>query len=314
MEQTMGTVLVTGVNGLIGSAVVRRLRALGRSVLAMDRVPPPDCDYPFLSHDLPDPQRWHEAIVGHHVRSIVHTGGVSGPMVMPDAPARALDINVQGLYSLLEAARIHGIRRVVWFSSILAYGARGELDSVLEMSPVLPDTVYGAGKAAGEALVRGYREEYGLEAVALRVASCYGPGRTTPCLIRTLVRDGLLGRTTRVADPPGVTRQHIYVEDVVDAVCAALDTARPVQAVYNIGPGESQSLSQLVDAVRVAVPGAKVRVAPDAPAYNVFRLGPLDVSAAVRDLGFAPKTPMAVGAEHTRRWVASQDTFSESRS
>ncbi|WP_153394488.1 NAD-dependent epimerase/dehydratase family protein [Ornithinicoccus halotolerans] len=302
----MGTTLVTGVNGLIGAAVARRLCGEGRRVVGMDRVPPPGCSYPFLSHDLPDPQRWHEAIVGHHVSAIVHAGGVSGPMVMPDAPARALDINVLGLYSLLEAARIHNVRRVVWFSSILAYGAQDDLTAVPEARPLLPDTVYGAGKAAGEALIRGYRAEHGLDAVALRVASCYGPGRTTSCLIRTLVEDGLNGRTTQVADPAGVTRQHVFVEDVVDAVCVALEPSRPLAAAYNIGPGEAQTLPQLVDAVREAVPGVQLQVTADAPVYNVFPLGPLEVSAARRDLDFSPSVPLSVGAELTRQWVTAR--------
>jgi UDP-glucose 4-epimerase len=302
----MDTVLVTGVNGLIGAAVARRLYEQGHSILGMDRVPPAAGSYPFLSHDLPDPQRWHEAIVSHQVTAIVHAGGVSGPMVMPDAPARILDINVHGLYSLLEAARIHSVRRLVWFSSILAYGSREDRAPVSEESPLLPDTVYGASKAAGEALIRGYRAEHDIDAVALRVASCYGPGRTTTCLIRKLIEDGLTGRTTQVADPPGMTRQHVFVEDVVDAVCGALESSQPLQAAYNIAPGEAQSLSQVEDAVSQAVPGVQVQVLPNAPAYNVFPLGPLEVSAARRDLGFLPRTALPVGADVTRQWVASE--------
>ena len=133
------------------------------------------------------------------VRKVVHAGSISGPMLMRDAPARLCAINLGGLTGLLEAARIHRLERVVWFSSILAYGERSDLSPVGENAPLDPTTVYGATKAAGEALIGAFNAEHGVDAVALRVASCYGPGRTTSCMIRTLVEDGLAGRATPCA-------------------------------------------------------------------------------------------------------------------
>ena len=129
---TDGAVLVTGLSGLIGGAVAHRLAATGRAVVAMDRVVPADAPFPVITHDLPDPQRWHEAIVRHRIRKVVHAGGISGPMLLQDAPARLCDINLGGLIGLLEAARIHGLERIVWFSSILAYGDRSDLAPVAE--------------------------------------------------------------------------------------------------------------------------------------------------------------------------------------
>src|SRR5690606_323446 len=134
------------------------------------------------------------------------------------APARLGAINLTSMLDLLEACRIHGIQRLVWFSSIMAYGARNATQPVPEDVDLHPVTVYGATKAAGEALIAGYYAEHGVDAIALRVASCYGPGRTTSCLIRMLVEDGLAGRTTHVNPGEGRTRQYIYVDDVVDGV------------------------------------------------------------------------------------------------
>src|SRR5262249_18968752 len=159
----------------------------------------------------PDPQRWHDAIVRFGVRRVVHAGGVSGPMLLQDNPGRVCDINLSGLAGLLEAARIHRLERIVWFSSIMAYGNRQDLAPVREDTPLHPDTVYGATKAAGEALIEAYHAEHGVDAVALRVASCYGPGRTTSCMIRTLIEDGLAGRASRIHPATGRTRQHIYI-------------------------------------------------------------------------------------------------------
>ncbi|BBK41503.1 UDP-glucose 4-epimerase [Allostella vacuolata] len=306
-----GTTLVTGVGGLIGAAVLRRLVELGRPVLAMDRVPPPGLDLarlgvPFLPHDLPDPQRWHEAVVRFGVRRVVHAGSISGPMLLGDNPARICDINLGGLMGLLEAARIHRLGRIVWFSSIMAYGECADPGPVDEDAPLRPHTVYGATKAAGEALVHAYGAEQGVDAVALRVASCFGPGRTTDCLIRTLVEDGLAGRTTRVHPAPGRSRQHIFVGDVADAVLAALDAPALPQRAYNIGPGRAQTIDEILAAVQEAVPGARLVLDPAGLAWNTFGLGPLAIDAARRDLGFRPATGVAAGAAATRDWVRAR--------
>jgi UDP-glucuronate 4-epimerase len=303
-----GAVLVTGVGGLIGSAVLRRLAADGLRVVAMDRGPPPELDLerlgvPFVAHDLPDPHRWHEAIVRFDVRRVVHAGSVSGPMLFGDNPGRVYDINLAGLSGLLEAARIHRLGRIVWFSSIMAYGERPDLAPVSEDTPLHPTTVYGATKAAGEALIGAYNAEHGVDAVALRVASCYGPGRTTSCMIRTLIEDGLAGRPSRVHPAPGRTRQHVFVGDVVDAVRAALDTPTLRQRTYNIGPGRAQELAEIVEQVQQAVPAAKAVPDTEGLAWNTFGLGPLGIESARRDLGFSPSTSIAEGAAATRDWV-----------
>ena len=301
-----GAILVTGIGGLIGGAVARRLQEEGRVVVGADRDALQHATYPVIAHDLPDPQRWHDIIVRFGVRKVVHAGSISGPMLMRDAPARLCDINLGGLLGLLEAARIHSLQRIVWFSSILAYGVRPDLSPVAEESLLAPTTVYGATKAAGEALIRAFHAEHGVDAVALRVASCYGPGRTTSCLIRTLIEDGLAGRVTRVQEGPDRSRQHVFVDDVVDAACAALETTHLPQRAYNIGPGVMQSLDGIVSQVREAVPGVSVELHQDGLAWNRFALGALTIDAARRDLGFEPGTSLAEGARRTRSWVAAR--------
>ncbi len=303
-----GAVLVTGAGGLIGAAVLRSLAASGIPAVAADRAQPRDLDLdrlgiPFFAHDLPDPPRWHEAILRFGIRRAVHAGGISGPMLLEGNPSRVCDINLFGLSGLLEAARLHKLGRIVWFSSIMAYGERSDLAPVGEDAPLRPSTVYGATKAAGEALVHAYHAEHGVDAVALRVASCYGPGRTTSCLIRTLVVDGLAGRRSRIRPCTARTRQHIFVSDVVSAARAALDARTLGQRAYNIGPGRAQELDEIVGEVRRAVPAVDVEFDTDGFAWNTFGLGPLAIEAARRDLGFEPSVPIAEGAAATRDWV-----------
>ena len=121
-----GSVLITGVNGMIGYALARRLAAAGRSVVGMDRVAPTEGELgcAIVLGDLADPHRLHWAIRQHAVDRIVHCAAASGPMLLRDNPFQLLETNVHGTLHLLEAARVEGVRRVVFMSSISAYGAQ----------------------------------------------------------------------------------------------------------------------------------------------------------------------------------------------
>jgi nucleoside-diphosphate-sugar epimerase len=301
------TILVTGVSGLIGGAVARRLSSAGRRIVASDIVPLKEQGYPVVEHDLREQGRWLDIIKRFGVSKVVHAGGISGPMLLQGQPAQICEINLQGLTGLLEAARIHGLARVIWFSSITAYGNRPDFAPVDEETPLHPTTVYAATKAAGEALLAGYFCEHGVDGVALRIASCYGPGRTTACLIRTIVEDALAGRTTRVRQTRE-SRQHIFIEDVADAVISALDKETLSRRVFNIGPGRMQSLDEIFAGVREVLPSAKVELHDDGLAWNTFGIGPMTIDAARSHLGFEPRTTFGSGAQQTRLWLQQRNS------
>jgi UDP-glucose 4-epimerase len=301
-------VLVTGIGGLIGNAVARRLSASGRRVIGMDNRVPEGLPFPVMTHDLPDPHRWHEAIVHHRIDSVIHAGGISGPMLLRDAPDRVFNINLVGLQGLLEAARIHRLRRLVCFSSVVAYGDQPGLPEISEDSCLRPTNVYGATKAAGDSLISAWHAQYGVDAVSLRVAACYGPGRTTPCVIRMMIEDALAGRTSRVREDPARTRQFIHVDDVVDAVIAALDAQSLPSRSYNIGPGRLHHLEEVLAAIRQSLPSAHAVADPDGMPWNSFGIGLLRIDAARRDLGFEPATGLAAGVRDTLAWVRQRQS------
>ena len=304
---TVGTVLVTGLGGLIGGAVARRLTGLGRPLVGLDRVRPPDATCPFEAHELGDAHRLHEIILKHDVRSIVHAGGISGPMVLPGNPARVAEINIMGLLDMLEAMRIHKLDRLVWFSTVNVYGETDDPAPITERAPRRPVTAYGASKLAGEGMLAAYRAEHGVDGVALRVSSTYGPGRTSACFIRTLIENAALGQPTRVPDADQRTRQHIFVDDVAAATIAALDRRRQRQLAYNIAPGAALTTAAVVAEVARSVPGIRIELAADGMPWNSFRLGPLDISAARRDLGWEPRVSLAEGARRYAEWLNERD-------
>jgi nucleoside-diphosphate-sugar epimerase len=78
---TGNAILVTGIGGLIGGAAARRRAADGRAVVGMDREAIAHQPFPMITHDLPDPQRWHDVIVRFGIRKVVHAGGIFRPML-----------------------------------------------------------------------------------------------------------------------------------------------------------------------------------------------------------------------------------------
>jgi UDP-glucose 4-epimerase len=299
-------ILVTGLGGLIGNAVARRLVAEGRAIVGADRAPPPQLPCPFEAHELCDAHRLHEIVRKHSVRQIVHAGGISGPMVLPGNPARVAALNVMGLVDVLEVMRIAALDRLVWFSTVNVYAESTDTAPVTEQAARRPVTVYGASKLAGEGLLAAYAAEHGVDGVALRVSSTYGPGRTSACFIRLLIENAARGMATRVPDANARVRQHIFVEDVAAATIAALDRRRLPQLAYNIAPGRASSTAEVAAEVAVAVPGARIEIAADGMPWNAFRLGPLDIAAARRDLAWTPRVSLEQGAGFYAEWLGQQ--------
>ena len=299
-----GAIVVTGSAGLIGFGVASRLAREGRAVIGTDRIQPRE-DGGFQSADaeLTDVHKLH-AICSGDIAAIVHCGAVSGPMLGRDNPRQVIETNVAGTANLLEIARQRGVR-LIFCSSTSAYGNTPPgLDPVPEDAPLAANDVYGATKASGDILTRAYVTQTGLDAAVLRFSWVYGPRRRTPCVVREMIQDAQAGRVTALPFGAGFTRQYVYVDDVVGAVIAALDTPEfGPQRAFNITAGERLEFEEIVDAVRQAVPEAQITLGEGADPEDQSH-GRFDISAAARVLGWQPKVAFADGVQNYARWLA----------
>jgi len=293
------SVLVTGAQGMIGCACAITLQRLGWRVFTTDariRTRPSPALHAFESVDLRDRDRLTELLARCRPDAVVHAGGFSGPMQSLDDPLALMDVNVIGLANLLDASRRAGSKRFVWFSSILAYGAQPDRRDVAPNRRLQPDTLYGATKAAGECLLATYAAQHDLSAIVLRPAGVYGPGRTTRCLIRTLLEHGMAGRPLILHPAPGFIRQFVYVDDVVQAVCAALHAPRTDKTkVYNIADGHARTTQDVVATAQALLPALCVQYDDTVEPMGGFRMGVLDIHATQKGLGWRPTTPLDAG-------------------
>jgi UDP-glucose 4-epimerase len=215
-------------------------------------------------------------------------------------PAWDSSINVGGTINVLEAARIHGVARVVNTSTGGAiYGDAQTIPSD-EQTPPLPEAAYGQSKLAAEGYLGLYERLYGLSSVTLRYGNVYGP-RQDPLgeagVIAIFCGKLDTGETPTIYGDGLQTRDFGYVGDVVAANLAAVDA--PVTGPVNIGTGVETTVLELVKILREL--GGVEHFEPQfAPA----RLGELarsclDIRRARETLGWAPTVSIREGLRLT---------------
>jgi nucleoside-diphosphate-sugar epimerase len=301
---TKRKVLITGAGGLVGHALRQRLEADGIAVVPVDRIARTADGIELVECDVTDIHRLHALIHQHGVTEIVHCGGFSGPMVARDNPYAIVQVNIVGTANVLEAARIRGLRRVVFCSSTSAYGNTPD-GPVPEDVPMKPTSVYGASKAAGEQLVDAYARQHGLDGVSLRLSWVYGPRRTTDCFIRTMIEDALAGRPTVLPWGRNFHRQYIHVDDAAGALVRALDVPSLPRRAYNVTGGTYLSLGEIADILRRVLPTADVRLGagPD-PVDDEQQQ--FDITAARRELGYTPAHGLEDGIRSYASWLTAR--------
>jgi UDP-glucuronate 4-epimerase len=294
------TILLTGAAGLIGRVLHRRLAERGNTVIAVDRLDGPD----IVACDLAEVHRLHE--LGSTAGAVLHCGAISGPMVARDNPYLIVQSNIVGTANILELARVRKMRRVVFLSSVSAYGnTPAGIDPVPEDVVLSPTSVYGASKVAGEALVNAYRLQHGVDGISLRPAWVYGPGRTTACAIRTMIEDAQAGRRTHFPFGRDFHRQYVHVDDVADAILLALDAAAFSQPAYTITGDSFLTLGQVAATVRKVLPRADITMeAGRDPVDDVQER--FDISAAAADLGYRPRVALEDGVRSYAAWLAAR--------
>jgi nucleoside-diphosphate-sugar epimerase len=304
----MATILVTGANGFIGSHTTLLLENMEHRVVPIDVVPrSPDLSLLGIktaSHilNVTDKAQFRalcESEKPTHVFHAAHPPRDETPTV--------LDYCYHAMTNILEAAKDLNIKRVVYSSSASIYGQLQKADGSLvkedDAVNIYPTYFYRAAKTVSEWMGNFYKEKHGVDFVALRYSSVYGPGlyRSIPLELKK----GILGQRCR----PFLTRpldDLIYVDDVADAVRRALLAEGPLSRAYNIGLDRAYRSEDLIAAIRKALPDLDFEIGahPNAAEVAPHRLrSPLDISLAKRELGWAPKIYLDEGIARLARWL-----------
>jgi nucleoside-diphosphate-sugar epimerase len=276
------------------------LASRGDTVIATDRIEGEG----IVACDLTEVHRLHE--LGARATAIAHCGAISGPMVAQDNPHLIVQSNIVGTANILELARVKRMRRVVFCSSVSAYGNTPVgVDPVPEDVVLSPTSVYGASKAAGEHLVNAYARQHSVDGISLRPAWVYGPGRTTACAIRTMIEDAQAGRRTYFPFGRDFNRQYVHVDDVAGAILLALDATRLGRRSYTITGDSYLTLEQVAAVARKVLPSAEIELEAGGDPVDDVQAR-FDISAAAADLGYQPQVDLESGIRSYAAWLAAR--------
>jgi UDP-glucose 4-epimerase len=238
---------------------------------------------------------WHH--VAHLIRDakpdgIVHCAAIVGVIASADAPFATMRVNIEGALNLFEVMRLFGVKRVVNVSTEEVYG-NFSADRITEDHPCFPVMPYGISKFAVEQLGRDYRHNHGIDAINVRTCWVYGPGLPRARVPKTLVDAAVEGRPLHVASGGDFRVDHVYIDDLVTGILAALDKPEHRYDVYHLSSGEAPSLFEIVDIVRELVPGCDVSIGPGQYKFGdrieVVRKGALDTGRSRAELGYVPR-------------------------
>lgn len=252
----MGLDVVTGGGGFIGSHLVDRLVADGRTVRVLDNFKSGRRSNlaqhaeggrtEIIEGDVADTGTALAAVSG--ADRIFHLAALADIVPSIQNPEAYFRANVDGTFSMLEAARTHGVSRFVYVASSSCYGIP-DLYPTPETAPASPQYPYALTKYLGEQLVQHWARVYGLQAVSVRLFNVYGPRARTSgtygAVFGVFLAQMLAGVPLTVVGDGTQTRDFTYVSDVVEALLAAADRGRAGEA-YNVGSGTPVSVNDLV--------------------------------------------------------------------
>lgn len=304
------SILVTGGTGFIGSNICRILVDQGRQVVAYDvavrrlRILDDILDrMKIVRGDILDMSGLINAMKRYEVEGVIHTCAL-----LPEAAEEnihwTIKVNVEGTTNVLEAARLMDLKRVVYTSTGAIYGYEGreDLRSVREDERPHPRGTYAVTKYMGELACQNYADIYNVDAVTLRLALIYGPGRIergrrlTPLDI--IIKNAVDRTPIRLERGGGHPQEYTYVKDVAQAAILAYEKEPLRHGVYNIGKGSLTRLSEVGEVVKRLCPELSVYIGPGLFPGESIR-GSYDISRARGDLGFEPLYDIERGVKET---------------
>jgi UDP-glucose 4-epimerase len=312
-ELTGATVLVTGGAGTIGSAIVDQLLEHGVAhVDVLDNLVRGRRDnlasafesgkVTLVEGDLRDRDLVHDVTRGKDL--VFHQAAIRITQCAEE-PRLALEVLVDGTFTVLEAAAEHQVGKVIAASSASVYGLAEEFPTGERHHHHNNDTFYGAAKTFNEGMLRSFRAMYGMDYVALRYFNVYGPrmdvhGLYTEVLVRWMERI-VDGQPPLIFGDGQQTMDFVFTEDIARANILAARSG-VTEGVYNIASAVETSLTGLATALLAAMDSdLHVEFGPERAVNGVTRRL-ADIRAARDDLGFVADVGLEDGLRKLVEW------------
>jgi UDP-glucose 4-epimerase len=296
-------VLVTGGSGFIGSHVVDKLRGAGHEPVVFDLRPSPhhsSDEIETVLGDLLDAGALKEAMTG--CDAVIHLAAAADVGIVAEQPEESERVNTRGTLMVLEAARASGIGRVIYGSTIWAYGDSGNGTIDEDTLLGLPKHLYTASKVAGEMYCTSYAELYDVSCTILRFGIPYGPRARPSAVIPIFVRKALAGEPLTIAGDGSQGRRFVYVEDLAEGVVGALDRGTD-NRIYNLASDTTVTILELAETVQDLVGDVEIVHTPGR--NGDFDGAEISSRRAEQELGWRASTPLREGVRRYMAWLAA---------
>jgi UDP-glucuronate 4-epimerase len=309
--------LVTGGAGFIGSHVCERLLHEGHSVWTFDDLNSfyaPDLKrgnirdiqslakpFEFIQGDVTDRAMLEDLFASAKFDQIIHLAARAGVRPSLEEPALYQRVNVEGTVNVLEAARLHGVKKIIIASSSSVYGVNSKIPFA-ENDPIFSAiSPYAASKLACEALGHVYHHVYGLDIVMLRFFTVYGPRQRPDLAIRKFATLIQAGKPIPVFGDGSTARDYTYITDIQDGVIACTQREFGYE-IFNLGESDTVKLTRLIELLEGAL-GKKAILDRKPPQPGDVPLTCADISKARQKLGYNPTVKIDRGIPLFVNWL-----------
>ncbi len=329
------TVLVTGGAGFIGSNFIPyflehfppyRVVNLDKLTYAGSLENLKECQnrarYTFVQGDICEAELVNKLFEQYDIRGVFHLAAESHVDNSISGPLPFVKTNIEGTFTLLEAARRHWMQapgqvkpgyegcRFHHISTDEVYGSLGETGYFTEQTPYAPNSPYSASKASSDFLVRAYYHTYGLNVTTSNCSNNYGPKQHAEKLIPTIIRRALGGQPIPIYGDGKNVRDWLYVLDHCKAIVRVWQKGRAGET-YNIGGHNERNNLQiaaavcgLLDQLKPSAGGksyqAQITFVKDRAGHD--RRYAIDASKIETQLGWKPEENFATGLRKTVEW------------
>ena len=312
---------MTGAAGFIGSTLVDRMLAEGRTVVGLDSFDPfyrrdfkeanletalANDRFELVEGDIRDERAVAEAFGRTEIEGVVHLAALAGVRPSLERPADYADVNIRGLAVVLGAAASRGVRRVVFASSSSVYGERedgpfAETDRVER--PISP---YAATKRAGELLAHTYHYAHDISIVCARIFTAFGPRQRPDLAIRKFAERMIADEPIPIFGDGSSLRDFTFVDDLVAGLLLSLDSDLGFE-ILNFGAGRTISVLDVVKVLEREL-GIQAKIDWQPPQTGDVRRTWADIGAAREAVGYAPAVPFEEGVRRFVAWLRDRES------
>jgi threonine 3-dehydrogenase len=298
---TTSRILLTGAGGQIGSVLTEALRQRygADQVIATDLRDLGPQSGPVERLDALDISALDALVEKYRINQIYHLAAILSATGEKD-PLWAWNINMTSLFNVLETARKHQVEKVYYPSSIAVFGREADRAHTPQYEVLIPETVYGISKVAGENWGNYYFQRYGLDVRSLRYPGIIGyqslPGGGTTDYAVDIYHYAVRGEAFSCFLRADTRLPMLYMDDAIRATIELMEAPAEnirVRTSYNLA-GMSFTPAEIADSIRAHVPDFQISYAPDfRQAIADSWPGAIDDSAARSDWGWRPQFDLA---------------------